>query len=319
MQLDDDTTVAQILGKVKSIYFRVDAEGNPFHKALSRDIAPEGAIELDYDGLQGSKEWHRDEQVKSRNVLTKDGRNPLDRAILAQTVENYAILKSKYPECESLDNIPGFAENFIIEGFSSKEVCVGDIFDIKRKENEKEITVGTIQISNPRRPCYKIKMRHSDGVCMYSAGNGLAGMFFRVLEAGSLKIGDSIVLKERLHPKYTLERISQLLYSETNLSYEIPRWIGAEEEINEIIELKELGMFRWKEVVIDFVNNREAREKKWQEKQLKAAQLEQEEKEQLNKPKVVESNQFNIGKIIIPVLVLVLSLIFYFSKINIIY
>ena len=263
----------QIEGRVVGLYFRVDAEGNPFHKALSRIEAEEEVISLTKWGLEGSKEWHRDDQVIERNVLTKDNRNPLDRALLCQSIENYNLLKERFPNQKETLQSPNFAENVLIEGLLGKDICIGDKFNVIRDNgNGHEEITAVLEVSNPRRPCYKIKMKHTDEVCMHTASNGLAGWFFRVIEEGTMKIGDRIVLRERIHPKWNLYRISNLMYCETNLSYEIPRWTGTDEEIEEILNLKELGIFRWKEVLMKFVEQREERELKWIEKEKRKEQ-----------------------------------------------
>ena len=234
-----------IEGVVSNIFFRKDAEGNPMHKALSRDIAPNTIIPINKQGLDGSIEWHRDKQVTERKVLSTGGKSPEDRALLCQSVQNYNLLMERFPGQKGTLHSPNFAENVLIDGFFGQDVCIGDQFHVVRDvDGHCDTVVAVFQVVNPRRPCYKIKMKHTEELCMYTAAHGLAGWFFRVLEEGSISRGDRIVLHHRPHPTWNLYRISHLMYSECNLSYDIPRWIGTEEELREIIALPELGMFR---------------------------------------------------------------------------
>ena len=222
------------------LFFRVaDRASSP----LSRKPAPEGVIPLDKDGLKGSVDWHREKKTVEKKTLTTRGRNPLDRALLAQTVQNYKRLEKAFPTIESITRRPSFGENLIINGFASSDVCVGDVFHVLREIDGSESVVAVIQVGNPRRPCHLIKSEHSQEVCHYSASHALAGLFFRVLQPGSICEGDRIKLHERIHPKWNLEKIAKLFYSETNLAYKIPRWTGKEEEIQEILDIPELSMY----------------------------------------------------------------------------
>merc|ERR1712232_448008 len=68
-------------------------------------------------------------------------------------------------------------------------------------------------------------------------------------------MGDRIILVKRPNPKWNSNRLCELMYSETNLMYKIPRWIGTQEEIDEILNMPELTYYEWKEVLEKFLNN----------------------------------------------------------------
>ena len=191
------------------------------------------------NGLEGSLEYHRLPRVKQSNVFQKGGRrDPLDRAVLIQSVENYNILQAKFPNINHFES-PNFGENILIDGFDIFNICIGDRFEVVRKNN----VVAILEVSSPRRPCYKVKSKYSDTICRYTAATSLAGWFFRVILEGSICIGDRIMLVKRPNPKWNSNRLCELMYSETNLMYKIPRWIGTQEEIDEILNMPELTYY----------------------------------------------------------------------------
>jgi MOSC domain-containing protein YiiM len=183
--------------------------------------------------------------------------------LLCNSVQTYARLRELFPSVRTLAEVPSFAENMIIDGFCSQDVCIGDVFAIERDGT----VVARLEVANPRRPCYKIKQRHTEAVRYHTATSGDAGWFFRVVEPGSLSVGDTIKLIERRWEAYTLPHVAMLCYKGCSLDYKILHWEGTEIELEELLEMKQLGMFRWKEQLQLYVKEREAREMKWKEKQ----------------------------------------------------
>lgn len=227
-------------GEIAGIFFR-DA-GNYNLPSLSRKrVANNVTTIVSKNGLEGSLEYHRLPRVKKSNVFPKGGkRDPFDRAILVQSVENYNILQSEFPDIKHFD-APNFGENLLITGFNIFDVCIGDRFEIIRNES----VVCVIEAASPRRPCHKIKTKFSDKICKYTAATSLAGWFFRVISEGSVCIEDRIKLKNRPNPNWNSHRLCKLLFSETNLTYKLPRWIGTQDEFNEILAMPELTYYEY--------------------------------------------------------------------------
>lgn len=154
---------------------------------------------------------------------------PPERGILCQTAEAYDKLRGALPEnAGSLsEQRPGSAENLYLEGLSAWELCIGDIFTLKRAA-EKSGGSGqlTLQVTSPRRPCEQWNQVHAtsaflEGTALvgtppqrlrlqtslplgeedtpgnvrhYCLQNTLGGFFFRVLCGGEICVGDSLVL-----------------------------------------------------------------------------------------------------------------------------
>ena len=51
----------------------------------------------------------------------------------------------------------------------------------------------------------------------YCLINTLGGVFFRILAAGELMVGDTLELVERPHPAWNLQRLGSLLYSQAGV------------------------------------------------------------------------------------------------------
>lgn len=84
-----------------------------------------------------------------------------------------------------------FGENFTLDGWTEADLCIGDIL-----ENEKV----TLQVSQPRVPCFKLGIRNDEPQMPAEASRtGFTGFYFRVLKEGEVKAGDSLKLISK-HP-----------------------------------------------------------------------------------------------------------------------
>lgn len=97
-----------------------------------------------------------------------------------------------------------FGENISTIGMIEKDVSVGDIFRLGR---------AVVQVSQGRQPCWKLNLR-SDVTDMARRVQltGRTGWYYRVLEEGEIKSGDSLELLERPQPDWSLERLWRALY-----------------------------------------------------------------------------------------------------------
>merc|ERR1712137_491379 len=233
-ELNCMNTKEQVVGEVLGLFVREQAN----HNALFRKSAAISQAELTKFGLAGSEEKPREtEEIQC------------GRALLCQSTSSYEVLKEMFPQHSDVLVQPGFGENVVVKGFLPEQLCIGDEFVLVRDQQ----VVARLQVPNPRRPCAKIKDRYSMELCKCTARTALAGWFFRVLVPGSIAIGDQLILDKRIHPEWNLKRLATLMYSETNLTYKIPRWIGTEDELQQILALPELAMHRWKENLIRYV------------------------------------------------------------------
>jgi MOSC domain-containing protein YiiM len=112
----------------------------------------------------------------------------LDKAVCAYGTNHYpyweSILRIVLPPAP-------FGENLSLSNLNEAEVCIGDIF---------QVGTSVVQISQPRQPCATLALRYgrSDMVKLI-VDSGRTGCYFRVLEQGSVRSGDAVILRQRDH------------------------------------------------------------------------------------------------------------------------
>ena len=107
-----------------------------------------------------------------------------------------------YPEYRATFVAGGVGENLTIAGLSEADLCVGDVHRIGST---------TLQACQPRQPCFKLALRFDDKYLPKAmVRNGRAGWYYRVLEPGTIRAGDTVVCIERPHPELTFERLIEI-------------------------------------------------------------------------------------------------------------
>lgn len=238
--------------KVLKLFLKpAETEGDKSWKWFRR--VPVDTVELCSDGFRGGLGWHREKGTIRSRRMEKNGGKRSDRAVCCMSTGIYELLQQRF-EHESLKEPCAFGENMLLQGLKPSELCIGDVFEFRRDGNR----VATVDIPFPRRPCYKVDKMHGKvtgphGVRQYSAETGTAGWFFRVLETGTLRVGDDLVLVQRKYPEFTLASVSSMMWSGTKAGYKIKEFGGSEEMLQALIQCPELGIFQWKESLWAYV------------------------------------------------------------------
>jgi MOSC domain-containing protein YiiM len=124
----------------------------------------------------------------------------VDKAIYVYPFEHYDYWQSELPDTEFPPGI--FGENFTITGLKEEEVNIGDRF-----------AIGTVKlmVTQPRLPCYKLGIRFGrpDMVKRFLASRR-TGFYFRVLQEGEVRAGDTLELVSRDDNNITVADITQL-------------------------------------------------------------------------------------------------------------
>ena len=153
-----------------------------------------GPVRLSLEGLPG------DEHV----YHTHGGP---DRALLTYPLAHYAYWR----EVHGLD-LPehsAFGENFTTDGLTEDEVHIGDVFSVGG---------ATVQVTQSRHPCYKIGARYSvPQLTLTVMQNGYTGIFYRVLEAGDVSVGDSLRLINRESHGVTVADCNRIIHDPKDL------------------------------------------------------------------------------------------------------
>jgi MOSC domain-containing protein YiiM len=123
------------------------------------------------------------------------------KAVYGYAHANYAAWLSAFPQHAALLIPGGLGENLTLDGCDEKSVNLGDVV---------QIGSATLQITEPRQPCFKFALRFND-VLMVRAmvENGMCGWYYRVLEPGSLAAGDVVTLLERPNPSWSIDRVNR--------------------------------------------------------------------------------------------------------------
>jgi MOSC domain-containing protein YiiM len=103
---------------------------------------------------------------------------------------------------------PGaFGENLAVTGLDESNVCIGDIYRLGEAR---------IQISQPRRPCWRPARRHRViDLALRIEDSGRTGWYFRVLGEGHVTAGDRFGLLERPNPEWTIDACNEVMYKQT--------------------------------------------------------------------------------------------------------
>ncbi|MDY7511230.1 MOSC domain-containing protein [Ralstonia wenshanensis] len=120
-----------------------------------------------------------------------------EKAVHHFAAENYVLLAAAFPQiADSL--VPGsLGENVSTHGMDERSVHIGDVYRAGSV---------TLQVSQPRSPCWKINHRFSvDGMSFHVANEHITGWYYRVLEGGVIRPGDSMVLLDRTTDRFSID------------------------------------------------------------------------------------------------------------------
>ena len=97
-----------------------------------------------------------------------------------------------------------FGENLTIEGLDEFKVRVGDIYRIGE---------ALVQVSQPREPCYKLGIRFgTQKILKEFIAHNHPGTYVKILEEGTVKTGDGVVLIERSSNSLTVQQFFELMF-----------------------------------------------------------------------------------------------------------
>jgi len=125
-----------------------------------------------------------------------------DKAVYVYSFDNYEYWKHELARTA----LPygQFGENLTVEGLTDEVVRIGDIF---------KVGDATVQVTQPRVPCYKLAIRMEDPLFpkLFLASRRM-GFYLRVLEEGEVGVGDEFELVERDLVPLTVSDVVELAY-----------------------------------------------------------------------------------------------------------
>ncbi|RSL89739.1 hypothetical protein CEP51_001086 [Fusarium floridanum] len=132
-----------------------------------------------------------------------------DKAVMQYCSRHYETWNEEAPGRAHLFQIGGFGENISSAYMSEENVCIGDTFRLGSEV--------ILQVSLPRQPCFKLNHRFQYKKASSSSQNsGRTGWYYRVIKPGHVEVGDELELEKRINPTWSVSRVQQILYHDTN-------------------------------------------------------------------------------------------------------
>ena len=186
-------------------------------------------------------------QTRQRDILFAD-------PVLLREVGN--IPGNKSLETGTMDKPCDIGQNVTLaEGDPSVTGwCVGDLIEIGTPG-----AAALVRVTSTRRPCPKNNNVHGEGTWPHMERHGLGGVFGTIVRDGTVRLGDPVVLVERLQSKWTCVQVHLALYGRA-----VPETTPM--ELREIAALDYLEEPRYKKVAKERLGQVEvaARRRHWE-------------------------------------------------------
>ncbi len=142
------------------------------------------------------------EDVKGDHVIDRRYHGGVDKACYLYALDHYDYWKEKYP---SLDwNYGMFGENLTVQGFDEHWIKIGSVY---------KLGDATVQISRPRQPCYKLGVRFGNaGIIKEFIDSLYSGVYVRVLQSGSVQVGQEFLIEEENKNGITITELNTLMF-----------------------------------------------------------------------------------------------------------
>lgn len=141
--------------------------------------------------------------VNKDTVIDRKHHAGVNKACYLFSADDYPFWKREYPDMEWDWGM--FGENLTVEGLDETSLRIGDIL---------QIGSATIQVSQPREPCYKLGVRFDNqDIIKKFIEHGRPGTYVRILEEGEVKKGDGVYMVERSKNTLTVNQFFHLLYA----------------------------------------------------------------------------------------------------------
>ncbi|SDE07790.1 MOSC domain-containing protein YiiM [Pricia antarctica] len=165
--------------------------------------------------------------VDKDTVIDRKHHAGFNKACFLFSADEYPYWKKEYPNLEWDWGM--FGENLTVEGLDEAILRIGDIF---------KIGSATVQVSQPREPCYKLGVRFKDQKILKKyIEHGHPGTYVRVLEEGIVNIGDHLKVLEQSKNALTVNQFFRLLYAKKK-SPELLRLFMANDSVPEYKKIR---------------------------------------------------------------------------------
>jgi MOSC domain-containing protein YiiM len=126
-----------------------------------------------------------------------------EMALHQYSQESYLTLRNKFTSIADKLVIGSIGENISAPHMNDCNVFIGDTYRIGSV---------IIQVNSPRAPCVKINQRYGvQNIDLFISEQGVTGWYYRVIEAGTINVGDEITLEHRLQHTKSIADIMRLV------------------------------------------------------------------------------------------------------------
>ncbi|MCK0162190.1 MOSC domain-containing protein [Allomuricauda sp. F6463D] len=143
------------------------------------------------------------EDVQGDTVVDRKHHGGIYKACYLFAADHYPYWKEKYPHLKWDWGM--FGENLTMEGLDESQIKIGSIY---------KLGTAMVQITQPREPCYKLGIRFGDqGILKQYIDHGFPGTYVRVVERGTVTVGDSMELVEESKSPLTVQQFYNFIFS----------------------------------------------------------------------------------------------------------
>ena len=196
----------------------------------------------------------------------------VDKAIHQYCSSHYPFWQALFPSTEARARfVPGgFGENFVADGLTETNVCIGDLVRVGHPGSN--LTGGSngclLEVILPRQPCFKLNQRFGiKNFAPRTHQEAKTGWYYRVKEEGWIQEGMEIKVVQRSYPDWTIARLHHYVHRDKTD-------VGAMEEL---VKIEVMGD-ECKDVFIERLRKKKAEavrlQEDWVELRLKKKSLE---------------------------------------------
>lgn len=115
-----------------------------------------------------------------------------EKALHQYAQTSYVVLRKHFPDLAPQFTVGGMGENISVTAMDEDNVHIGDIWQFGNV---------ILQVSQPRSPCWKINDKFgNDGIVKVIDQYHLQGWYYRVLQDGTIAVGNTVTLLQRSNP-----------------------------------------------------------------------------------------------------------------------
>lgn len=143
--------------------------------------------------------------VANDTVINRKHHAGVNKACYLYSADQYPYWKKLYPDMEWDWGM--FGENLTVKGLDESKLRIGDIY---------KIGSALVQITQPREPCYKLGIRfNNQKIIKQFVQHNYPGTYVRILEAGTVAVGDELLLVKQSVNSLTINQYYAFLFAKT--------------------------------------------------------------------------------------------------------